>query len=129
VHQWNYVAGNQPDPQHPTLRAALDAASTKVEIQLLGDDAHHAAFNSLALATDGTPGCRMGRGAFDAAARLKQWGALDQPPGFLATPWVTAKCCTSASAFSTFSAGASPPMVAAILPSFFTTNVVRSVNP
>jgi predicted amidohydrolase YtcJ len=50
VHQWNYTAGNQPDPQHPTLRAALDAASTKVEIQLLGNDAHHGAFNSLALA-------------------------------------------------------------------------------
>ena len=50
VHQWNYTAGNQPDPQHPTLRAALDAVSTKVEIQLLGNDAHHGAFNSLALA-------------------------------------------------------------------------------
>ena len=50
VHQWSYTAGNQPDPQHPTLRAALDAASTKVQIQLLGNDAHHGAFNSLALA-------------------------------------------------------------------------------
>jgi predicted amidohydrolase YtcJ len=50
VHQWGYTAGNQPDPQHPTLRAALDAASTKVEIQLLGNDGHHGAFNSLALA-------------------------------------------------------------------------------
>ena len=29
VHQWNYTAGNQPDAQHPTLRAALDAVSTK----------------------------------------------------------------------------------------------------
>ncbi len=50
VHQWSYTTGNQPDPQHPTLRAALDAASTKVEIQLLGNDGHHGAFNSLALA-------------------------------------------------------------------------------
>jgi len=49
VHTWNYTAGNQPDPQHPTLRAALDAVSTKVEIQLLGNDAHHSAFNSLGL--------------------------------------------------------------------------------
>jgi len=49
VHQWSYTAGNQPDPQHPTLRAALDAASTKIQIQLLGNDAHHGAFNSLAL--------------------------------------------------------------------------------
>lgn len=50
VHQWSYTAGNQPDPQHPTLRAALDAASTKVQIQLLGNDGHHGAFNSVALA-------------------------------------------------------------------------------
>ena len=50
VHQWSYTAGNQPDPEHPTLRAALDAVSTKVQIQLLGNDAHHAAFNSLGLA-------------------------------------------------------------------------------
>src|ERR1700736_4341651 len=50
VHQWNYTAGNQPDPRHPTLRAALDAASTRVQVQLLGNDAHHGAFNSTALA-------------------------------------------------------------------------------
>jgi len=50
VHQWNYVGGNQPDPAHPTLRAALDAASTRHYIQLLGNDAHHGAFNSVALA-------------------------------------------------------------------------------
>src|SRR5262245_58002074 len=49
VHGWSYTAGNQPDPQHPTLRAALDAAATKIQIQLLGNDAHHGAFNSLAL--------------------------------------------------------------------------------
>jgi predicted amidohydrolase YtcJ len=50
VYQWNYAVGNQPDPQHRTLRAALDAASTTQRIQLLGDDGHHSAFNSLALA-------------------------------------------------------------------------------
>lgn len=55
VHQWSYTTGNQPDPQHPTLRAALDAASTKVEIQLLGNDGHHGAFNSLALAQARNP--------------------------------------------------------------------------
>jgi predicted amidohydrolase YtcJ len=49
VHQWSYTDGNQPDAAHPTLRAALDAASTQVEIQLLGNDGHHGAFNSLAL--------------------------------------------------------------------------------
>src|SRR5205807_5196275 len=45
-----YTNGNQPDPQHPTLRAALDAVSTQHQIQLLGNDGHHGAFNSLALA-------------------------------------------------------------------------------
>jgi predicted amidohydrolase YtcJ len=50
VHQWNYTNGNQPDAAHPTLRAALDAASTTVRIQLLGNDGHHGAFNSPALA-------------------------------------------------------------------------------
>jgi predicted amidohydrolase YtcJ len=50
VHQWNYTTGNQPDAAHPTLRAALDAASTQVQIQLFGNDGHHGAFNSLALA-------------------------------------------------------------------------------
>ena len=50
VHGWNHVGGNQPDPQHPTLRAALDSASTKIQIQLLGNDGHHSAFNSFGLA-------------------------------------------------------------------------------
>jgi len=50
VHQWNYAEGNQPGQRYRTLRAALDAASSTVRIQLLGDDGHHGAFNSLALA-------------------------------------------------------------------------------
>jgi predicted amidohydrolase YtcJ len=55
VHQWSYTDGNEPDADHPTLRAALDAASTTVQIQLLGNDAHHGAFNSLALAQAKNP--------------------------------------------------------------------------
>ncbi len=50
VYQWNYSAGNEPDAGHPTLRAALDAASTTRAIELLGEDGHHGAFNSFALA-------------------------------------------------------------------------------
>jgi predicted amidohydrolase YtcJ len=50
VRQWNFSAGNQPDAAHPTLRAALDLASKEVPIQLLGNDGHHGAFNSAALA-------------------------------------------------------------------------------
>jgi predicted amidohydrolase YtcJ len=50
VHQWNFSNGNQPDAEFPTLRVALDKASTTIAIQLLGNDAHHGAFNSAALA-------------------------------------------------------------------------------
>ena len=50
IHQWNYTTGNQPDPDFPTLRVALDKASTEHQIELLGNDGHHGAFNSLALA-------------------------------------------------------------------------------
>jgi predicted amidohydrolase YtcJ len=50
VQLWNYTSGNIPDAQHPTLRAALDLASTQHPIQLLGNDGHHGAFNSMALA-------------------------------------------------------------------------------
>lgn len=50
VHQWNFSNGNQPDAEYPTLRAALDKASATVAIQLLGNDGHHGAFNSVGLA-------------------------------------------------------------------------------
>lgn len=50
VHQWNYTAGNEPDAEYPTLRVALDKASTTHQVQLLGNDGHHSAFNSLGLA-------------------------------------------------------------------------------
>ena len=50
VRQWNFSNGNEPDAIIPTLRAALDLASTKHPIQLLGNDGHHGAFNSAALA-------------------------------------------------------------------------------
>lgn len=51
VHQWNYANGNQPDAEYPSLRVALDRASSEHRVQLLGNDGHHAAFNSLALAS------------------------------------------------------------------------------
>ncbi|MBS0389198.1 MAG: amidohydrolase family protein, partial [Proteobacteria bacterium] len=50
VRHWNYSYGNQPDAAHPTLRAALDLATTASPVHLDGDDGHHSAFNSLALA-------------------------------------------------------------------------------
>jgi predicted amidohydrolase YtcJ len=50
VYQWNYTNGNQPDAEFPTLRAALDRASSSNPIELFGNDGHHGAFNSAALA-------------------------------------------------------------------------------
>ncbi len=50
VSDWEYGGGNQADPAHPTLRAALDAASTRSPIVMMGWDGHHAAYNSPALA-------------------------------------------------------------------------------
>jgi predicted amidohydrolase YtcJ len=51
VPQWSFAVGNQPSERYPTLVAALDAASSKHPILLLGNDGHHGAVNSLALAT------------------------------------------------------------------------------
>lgn len=50
VYEWNAFAGNEPDAEYPTLRTALDQASTHHPIQLIGNDGHHGAFNSAALA-------------------------------------------------------------------------------
>jgi predicted amidohydrolase YtcJ len=50
VRQWNVSNGNQPDATHPTFRAALDLVSMKHPVQLLGNDGHRSAFNSVALA-------------------------------------------------------------------------------
>ena len=50
VDEWNYASGNQPDAEYPTLRAALDKASSTNPIQLFVNDGHHGGFNSLALA-------------------------------------------------------------------------------
>ena len=50
VQQWNYADGNHLDDLRPNLRSALDFASHRHPIQLIGTDGHHLAFNSYALA-------------------------------------------------------------------------------
>ena len=50
VSQWAFSYGNQPSKDVPTLRVALDNASISHPIMLAGNDGHHAAVNSLALA-------------------------------------------------------------------------------
>lgn len=48
--QWPFSRGNAPSERYPTLRAALDAVSTEHPVMLAGDDGHHGAANSAALA-------------------------------------------------------------------------------
>ncbi len=50
VYQWNYTNGNEPDAEFATLRTALDAAAPDNPVELFGNDGHHGAFNSAALA-------------------------------------------------------------------------------
>jgi predicted amidohydrolase YtcJ len=51
VDMWNFAEGNQVSADYPTLRAALDAVSDQHPIILWGNDGHHGAANSMALAT------------------------------------------------------------------------------
>ena len=50
VLQWAFSEGNEPSDGLPHIRAALDAVSTEHPIFLYGNDGHHGAANSLALA-------------------------------------------------------------------------------
>lgn len=50
VLQWAFSQGNQPSAHYPNIRSALDAVSTEHPIFLWGDDGHHGAANSAALA-------------------------------------------------------------------------------
>lgn len=50
IYQWNYYDGNEPDADYPTLRVALNKASTSHPIALIGSDGHHGAYNGVALA-------------------------------------------------------------------------------
>jgi predicted amidohydrolase YtcJ len=50
VLQWAFSRGNQPSDRLPNIRAALDAVSVEHPIFLWGDDGHHGAANSAAMA-------------------------------------------------------------------------------
>jgi predicted amidohydrolase YtcJ len=77
VDQWSYTAGNEPTEALPTMRAALDAVSTEHPIMLLGNDGHHGAVNSyaLALATD-KYGNQVGLSVESLAAEFADFTAL-----------------------------------------------------
>jgi len=77
VRQWNFSNGNEPDAAHPSFRAALDLASTTSPIQLLGNDGHHGAFNSAALArATSADGKTVGYSKATLAADLKEYRKL-----------------------------------------------------
>ncbi|SHE98100.1 hypothetical protein SAMN04487965_1092 [Microbulbifer donghaiensis] len=54
VRQWNFSDNNLPGGDIRSLRQALDAASRRVPIVLLGNDGHHNATNSAGLARAAT---------------------------------------------------------------------------
>ena len=88
VRMWNFSDGNRPDAAHPTLRAALDLASNRNPIMLLGNDGHHGAFNSMALAkAKNSAGQTVGyskatlKGDFRAYRRLIGVDASGEPNG------------------------------------------------
>ncbi len=77
VQQWNFATGNQPDQKHPTVRAALDLASTTVPIQLFGNDGHHSGFNGAALAlAKNSQGQTVGFSAATLKSDFRQWTKL-----------------------------------------------------
>ena len=81
VHQWNPY-GNSPDAEHPTLRAALDAAAPEVPVELMGNDGHKGAYNSAALAlARNAAGQRVGFSAATLAgdfARFRKLVGVDE---------------------------------------------------
>ena len=88
VQQWNFTSGNQPSAANPTFRAALDHASADHPVVLLGNDGHHGAFNSLALArAKSGSGAVVGysratlKGEFAADAQLIGVDAAGEPNG------------------------------------------------
>ncbi len=50
VYQWNVANGNQPSAGYTNFREALDKIGHGIPIELLGNDGHRGAFNSLGLA-------------------------------------------------------------------------------
>jgi len=88
--QWNFQTGNQPSERYPTMRAALDAVSTQHPIVLYGNDGHHTAVNSAALARVRTPaGEAVGltaetlQSTFTSFRQLVGVDELGEPNGYL----------------------------------------------
>jgi predicted amidohydrolase YtcJ len=77
VDLWNYTDGNQPDADNPTLRAALDKASSTTPIELMGSDGHHGGYNSAALAmAKSTDGATIGLSKKTLTGEFARYGEL-----------------------------------------------------
>jgi len=77
VRQWNFSSGNEPDATHPSLRVALDLASTTHPIELRGNDGHHGAYNSLALSmATNASGQRVGYSRATLQRDFRSWRVL-----------------------------------------------------
>lgn len=77
VDMWNFAEGNQVSERYPNLRAALDAVSSDHPIILWGNDGHHGAANSLALATArDAQGNTVGLSAATLATVFAEYGDL-----------------------------------------------------
>ena len=77
VYGWSVSINNTPDPDYPTLRAALDKASPDNPVYLMGDDGHRAAFNSLGLAlARNTDGRQIGLSAHTLASDFAKYRLL-----------------------------------------------------
>ncbi len=76
VEQWNFSEDNSPSEQYPTFRAALDAVSLNNPIILFGNDGHHGAVNSLALARARADGEVVGITRETLAGAFKEYQAV-----------------------------------------------------
>ncbi len=77
VYAWSVSNNNKPDPDYPTLRAALDKAAPDNPVYLMGDDGHRAAFNSLGLAqAKNAAGERIGLSARTLASDFAKYRLL-----------------------------------------------------
>ena len=88
--QWNFSRGNRPSERYPTMRAALDAVSDRHPIVLFGNDGHHTAVNSAALARAQNPaGIAVGLTATNLQSIFASYRALvgvdesGEPNGYL----------------------------------------------
>ena len=81
VTQWNFSSGNTPSAGFPNLRTALDVASRDNPVALLGNDGHHGAYNSVALARAHTLGSPTSPIGYSKATLANEFAAMTKVIG------------------------------------------------